>query len=449
MKPTDFQNHVLTIPETWNVLLAGGRGGGKSVAIQLLVLRHCEKYGERARPLLIRETYKSASELEDALHMLFTKVYGKFEHNRQEHVFRLPNGAQVEIGQLERSSDYSKYQGRSFTQLVVDEFGVIKEPKWVTMLKSNLRAEEGIPLQEIRAANPGGLQHAYLHHRYIAKSLPDRPFEVDGETWCWMPSTLRDNPHLNRKDYEKKLRAAAGSDEALAKAWIDGDWNIARGAMFADVLDEKIHRIDIQPDNERFSILDYSRFISMDWGSARPSVVYLCLRSTGEGRVPVPRGSLILLDEVHTAVSLEDLNTGQEWAPGKLAEAIHDMTELWGLRNVPPGIGDDYAGLDESLLQVFQREGIYLQMPTKGKGSRVSGWSKMRDLFFNAKTRNGKPGMWVNTRCKYFWATLPFIPRDPDRPEDIISNGPDHGADAARYAVLHNSNSVTFGSYLL
>jgi hypothetical protein len=315
-------------------------------------------------------------------------------------------------------------------------------------LKSNLRATEEIPLQEVRAANPGGLQHAYLHHRYITKELPDHPFEVDGETWVWLPSTLRDNPHLNRGDYEKKLRAAAGSDEALAKAWIDGDWNIARGAMFADVLDEKIHRINVQPDDSRFNIYDYRPFISMDWGSARPSVVYLCLRAHGDGRVPLPRGSLILLDEVHTAVSLEDLNTGQEWSPGKLAEAIHDMCERWGLRNVPHGIGDDYYGLDESLLQVFQREGIWLQLPNKGKGSRVSGWSKMRDLFFNAKARNGKPGMLVNTRCKYFWATLPFLPRDPDRPEDIISNGPDHGADAARYAVLHHAYGLSQGTVL-
>ena len=67
----------------------------------------------------------------------------------------------------------------------------------------------------------------------------------------------------------------------------------------------------------------------------------------------------------------------------------------------------------------------------------------MRGLLDNVKTRNGKPGMWVSARCKYFWATVPFLERDPTRPEDIISSGPDHGADAARYAVMHSENQIT------
>ena len=44
--------------------------------------------------------------------------------------------------------------------------------------------------------------------------------------------------------------------------------------------------------------------------------------------------------------------------------------------------------------------------------------------------------MWITARCKYFWQTVPFLQRDPSRPEDIITTGPDHAGDAARYAVM-------------
>ena len=38
--------------------------------------------------------------------------------------------------------------------------------------------------------------------------------------------------------------------------------------------------------------------------------------------------------------------------------------------------------------------------------------------------------MWISARCRYFWQTVPFLQRDPSRPEDIITTGPDHAADA-------------------
>lgn len=50
----------------------------------------------------------------------------------------------------------------------------------------------------------------------------------------------------------------------------------------------------------------------------------------------------------------------------------------------------------------------------------------------------GKPdvaGLYVSRRCDYFWSTVPYLPRDPRRPDDVDSRGSDHGADACRYAL--------------
>ncbi|MGI9334920.1 MAG: hypothetical protein ACR2RL_17380 [Gammaproteobacteria bacterium] len=46
------------------------------------------------------------------------------------------------------------------------------------------------------------------------------------------------------------------------------------------------------------------------------------------------------------------------------------------------------------------------------------------------------PGLYIARCCGYFWQTVPYLGRDPRRPEDLDSRGPDHGTDAARYACL-------------
>jgi hypothetical protein len=114
------------------------------------------------------------------------------------------------------------------------------------------------------------------------------------------------------------------------------------------------------------------------------------------------------------------------------------------LRSRPLRLGTvaatDAMGLHgETLITVMGEHGVSLHRPRKG---RVAGWATMRQLLHNAKERNGKPGMWVTARCKYFWQTVPFVQRDDTRPEDILTTGPDHAADAARYAAMELAESI-------
>ncbi len=38
--------------------------------------------------------------------------------------------------------------------------------------------------------------------------------------------------------------------------------------------------------------------------------------------------------------------------------------------------------------------------------------------------------------CEYWWATVPSLPRDPRRSDDVDSRAADHAADACRYAIV-------------
>lgn len=394
--PTPYQLTVLSIPEVWNLLLAGGRGGGKTIASLLAVLRHVEKYGARAKPLIVRETHKALVQIEEELLQLLCAAYSKgVQHNRTEHIFRLPNGAMVELGQIDSARAFTKYQGRETTLLLIEEFGLFRERRWID------------------------------------------PFTVDGETWVYCPSVFTDNPHLDHADYERRLRASTGRDEDLARAWLQGDWNIARGAYFAGDLDEKVHMLPVMWPHV-VTKREWHPFIAMDWGSAAPAVVYVCLRAPGDIG-PWPKDSIILLDELSTALP-DDPNVGMGWPPGMLAEAINEMCRRWNVR--PEGVGDDAYGLDESLLSLFKRYGIHLQKPKK---ERIAGWSKMRNMLASARERDGRPGLWISARCRYFWETAPFVQRDAHRPEDIDTHGPDHALDAARYAVMHEPRRTRIG----
>ena len=124
IEPTDYQARVLEIPENYDVLECGGRGGGKTYAEGLAILRHVEIHGAKARELFVRKTFAGLRDFEMVLRELFGAAYGtRATFNSQEHLWRLPNGATVELNQVEGPADLHKFQGRSFTLLCADEVG--------------------------------------------------------------------------------------------------------------------------------------------------------------------------------------------------------------------------------------------------------------------------------------------------------------------------------------
>jgi hypothetical protein len=107
-------------------------------------------------------------------------------------------------------------------------------------------------------------------------------------------------------------------------------------------------------------------------------------------RLGYPRGSFIVLDEVHTALA-DDPNQGRGWPPQMLAEEVLARCERWNVR--PHGTGDDARGLNnETLLEQLSRYGLHLVHPIK---DRISGWVRLKQLM--ASARDDDPDLGLNT----------------------------------------------------
>ncbi len=72
----------------------------------------------------------------------------------------------------------------------------------------------------------------------------------------------------------------------------------------------------------------------------------------------------------------------------------------------------------------------------KGPGSRINGWERMRRLLADGKQRPmERPGLLVFSTCRHFLRTVPVLPRDSSKSDDIDTDAEDHCGDESRYRV--------------
>ncbi len=458
MKPdqlSEWQKKAMAVPEAFDLFLGGGRGGGKSHLLAALFLRHCEQHGENAKCLIVRKSFPALQDLEQSLVTFFRMVYGNaLKADMNKHRLTLPNGATIQLDQLEREQDFQKFQGKSFTYMAVDEAGQYASPALLDRLRSSLRAPAGTPVRFIILANPAGVGHTWLVRRHALKpSWQPYICDATGFDFVTISSTYDDNDFIDKERYAKNLLAACATDPELGKAWLTGDWSVLRGAYFSSVIEQS--RIMIEPwphinpskvrrdaKGYRLNAAGYNNlwkpYLAHDFGVAAPSVTYLCVKGNGsvapDGHA-YPNGSVILLDEV-SITHPDDVNLGLGLTVEDQADRIKAMCARW---NVPAhGVADDAifnrtGSQSGSIAEEFGRAGVHFNRAKKG--SRIAGWQKMRRLLANA----GQPdvaGLYVSRLCTTWWETVPNLPRDPRHPEDVDSTAADHAADACRYALV-------------
>lgn len=463
---------LLQSVETLNtVLLAGGRGGGKSILLIWIIIFYGLLYGDKFNGVLIRADLAGLSKLESLLMDHIPVMLPGSKYLKAKRRWQLSTGGTLGLIHMDGNDGFAKIQGEDLNFVGWDEITQEPDPQVVLRVRSSMRTTDATcPPKFIATGNPLGPGTWWLRDYVVAKSLPSKIFGCEffgGSETVWIKSTLRDNPYLANPDsYEQELVASCFGDEAKINAEVRGDWGVVEGGFFGTCLsversmlpgDFKIPMIS----NGRGEYTDESRglhsWIGGDWGTASPACGVLMYEVPEDMECSgkwIPRGSWVAVDEEYVCGVQRD--GAKEWNRGDrnltapqfvqrmralyqrnqfvFRSISHKRTIMDSAVCAQLGIGS-YSG-PVTLASEFEKYGW--KVTGSPKSSRAVGWQLMKSLLWGAGSE--APGLFITERCESLWQTLPYCVADDRKGgEDMMPEAPDHSADAVRY-VLTASN---------
>jgi hypothetical protein len=423
--PKQAEFHAAT---EFSVLFGGSTGGGKSRALTADGIRACVRY-PGLRVGAFRRSYPELREslLAELAKLEYAVAVGA-SWNGTEHELRFRNGSLIMFRYAETVADATRRQGGEYQLLLLDELTLFG-PDTVTFLESRVRSgRPDIPVLGTRAsANPGGPGHGAVKERYIKPTAYGTRVVTDerGRTVRFIPSRLADNPHMN-PEHASDLLALSGQ---MREAFLEGNWDVFAGQMYPEL---KRDRHVVEP----FALpVTWQRFNGIDWGFAKPWGV-LWAAVDEDGRAWFYR-------ELYSA------------GVGEADQARRILAAESADEHVAIRYGDDAMwatrGDAKPIATVYAEEGCHLT--PAGKGSRVTGWERLRSYLgekaacphHRAMDWPTCPGMHIFSTCTEFYRTLADLPHAlRGDPEDANTDGEDHLPDCARYLLINLGGGPSF-----
>lgn len=423
------QRALLACP-VFEVFFGGARGGGKTDGVLGEWAQHASEYGANAIGLMVRRARIQLTETFERAKVLFLPIGAKFTEQPMRCI--MPNGARLNFAYLERDADADNYQGHSYTRVYVEEAGTFPSSAPIMKLMATLRSGAGVPCRMRLTGNPGGPGHQWVKARYVDPAPAGFEIikdETSGLERVYIPSRVTDNTFLG-DDYVAKLQLVGNA--TLVRAWLAGDFSVVAGAFFDDWETE---RHVIKP----FAIpATWTKFGSFDWGSAKPFAMQWWAVSDGnplpDGRI-YPRGAIVLYREWYGAQRDKSgatvPNVGLRLTTEQIAAGIA-MRE--GRENIAYRVADPACWkADGGPSQAEVMWDTHKVLLRRADNSRITGWSQMRDRMAG---QDGEPMLYVFSTCYDFIRTVPSLQHDPNKPEDLDSDGEDHSGDSARYGCM-------------
>lgn len=414
-KQTDF--HTTTADEA---LFGGAAGPGKTAALVAEAITTALEYPgipvdlfRRTIPMLkssvVPEIHKQTAEYINAGHLRYDGV------NRQ---FKFANGSVLNLNYLDTPMDIYRYQGQEMPILLFDELTQFPQD-WYEYLKTrNRTSNHDWPVRVRATSNPGGIGHGWVKRVFI-DSAPWGKIHADHETGLtqiFIPASIEDHPDpVFREQYKRKLMAI--KDQALRRALLNGDWDVFSGQVFTEWRREKngkpwhvIEPFAIPDHWPRWFSYDhgYNTYASGSWFARDPQTnrkyKYRELYVTRTGVSEIAR-------QIKQIEAFENV-------PLRLADP-----SIW------KGAGNQNTG--ETVAAMFEKEGIFFQ---PANNDRMAGKAAFHEALSTAP--DGLPWLQYFSSCVHSIRTIPSLPYDLIRVEDVDTKAEDHIYDSDRYGLV-------------
>lgn len=414
------------------LLYGGAAGGGKSDFLLGDYLQDVEHFGAAWQGILFRRSLPELEEMIARSQEIYAGSGAVWREQRKR--WEWPSGAMLRMRYLEADRDATRYQGAAYTWIGWDELGQHPTPFGYKYLRARLRSAHNVPRKRIRSsANPGGVGHHWIKAKFVDPApkgfVPFKDPDTDGDV-MFVPSRLTDNAILMKNDPEYVGRLKGLGSPALVKAWLEGDWNIIAGAFFPEFGPQHIVRPHELPK-------EWTRFRAMDWGSAKPfSVGWYAI---SDGSVPAyPRGALIKYREWYGCKSGE-VNVGlkltAEVVGAGIAERERGELISYGVIDPAAHSHDGGPSIAERILIGSGGTVAFGRADNSRVGARgaLSGWDQLRARLVGEE---GRPMLYFFDTCRDSIRTIPALPHDENRPEDVDTDAEDHAGDETRYGCM-------------
>jgi hypothetical protein len=421
------------------VLFGGARGGGKSDGVLGKWAIKAGLFGKGFNAVFFRPEMPGTDDLWSRASEVYGKLKARPSDAKKTIVF--PGGGSVRFRPLENERDAGKYQGQNLSDVCIEEAGLYPTSKPIDMMFGALRSAEGVPVQMILTANPGGPGQSWMKERYIdpapAGMVPLIRKLPNGaqHKYIYIPSKVTDNKILLKNDPGYVDRLYLVGSPALVKAWLDGDWGAIEGAFFPEFALQR-HVIP-------FAHLPawWQRFRAMDWGSAKPFCVQWYAVATDDWLHPatgylIPRGALICYRELYGA---SGPNIGVKMPADQVARKIKELEEREKVNQdasvCDPACFNSDGG--PSIAERFMQQNVFFRRADNSrvpKGGHMGGWDALRARLVGDEDE--RPMIYWMDHCKALIRTLPMMQHDKTNAEDLDTKAEDHAVDTARYACM-------------
>lgn len=411
------------------VLYGGAAGGGKSEAILFDALANALAY-EGCRIIVFRRTFPDLKRSLIARSLqVIPKELGRYRADDKTWTFI--NGSTIEFAYWDDDSNYTNYQGAEYDFIYWDELTQFKQ-EWYTFMLSRLRGNKPIKRQVKSATNPGGIGHGWVKARFIDPAPPEtvwrpeaseveRNLGVQPLSRCFIPAKVWDNPILLQTDPGYLARLASLPDDQR-RAFMDGDWNVFSGQVFREWRPE-IHV------TKPFQIPhDWMRFRAIDFGYSDP---FCCLWFAVS-----PLNMVYVYRELYV--------TGHK--ASDLAQRIVELSasEDIAYTVADPSMWNKTGAIGESIAETFAKNGVPL---LKADNDRLSGKMRVHEYLAPFETDGGARALLqVFDSCVNLIRTLPALPYDAHRVEDVDTHAEDHCYDALRYGLMSRPRANTMAA---